>query len=183
MCTDVFIRKDTDADHCTSLSPYSLKTEQTAYNDHQSASTSSNSPETRPLDEDIQRDPFEKLPNPTAQSSACTSSAQSSVPPTTSVYQSCTLPRREEKPHPTRSTSMENDSDNDYIEPESPTGADALIYDDDDNNDDSSNHVATESEPSTKSPPTVQAKEQASVHSPSLDYYNPSNVQAQTCTT
>ena len=53
--------------------------------------------------------------------------------------------REESQRSPPISTFVPVDIDNDYIEPESPTGIDALLYDDDDD----LNNVGTHSRPST----------------------------------
>ena len=78
------------------------------------------------------------------------------------------------------------DLDNDYIEPESPTGIDALIYNDDDNNnnhngdhddDDSLNNINTSSSCHSPSDTT----ECSIPYQPIIrDDYNPSKAQHQT---
>lgn len=67
------------------------------------------------------------------------------------------------------------DLDNDYIEPESPTGIDALIYDEDDNNDDNNNNTNI----SSHSP--VENTEVITPYQPIIrDDYNPSKAKTET---
>ncbi|UJR30808.1 hypothetical protein I4U23_018326 [Adineta vaga] len=84
--------------------------------------------------------------------------------------------------NPIHSVSTENDSDNDYIEPESPTGVDALIYDEDDdnNNNDDGSDIINNSSQSSSTPSTI---EKAKINSPSqevhLENCNPPFVRSQ----
>ncbi|CAF0765224.1 unnamed protein product [Adineta steineri] len=71
---------------------------------------------------------------------------------------------------PTNSSCVADDSDNDYIEPESPTGADALIYDDDE--DDLNNNL--------NQSPTDNTEDNNPYQHVVRDDYNPSKVQNET---
>ena len=64
------------------------------------------------------------------------------------------------------------DSDNDYIEPESPTGVDALIYDEEDDDDDS-NNLNTFSQPSTVHSPMENIEDTPPYQPIIRDDYNP----------
>jgi hypothetical protein len=72
------------------------------------------------------------------------------------------------------------DLDNDYIEPESPTGVDALIYDDDDNNDDDLNNTPTSSRPSISHSPVENTELNPPQEIIILDDYNPSKAKTET---
>jgi len=69
------------------------------------------------------------------------------------------------------------DLDNDYIEPESPTGVDALIYDEDDNDDD----INISSRPSTNHSP-IENTEFIPPYQQTIirDDYNPSKAKNET---
>jgi len=69
------------------------------------------------------------------------------------------------------------DLDNDYIEPESPTGVDALIYDEDDNDDDDIN---ISSRPSTNHSPIEIIEFIPPYQQTIRDDYNPSKAKNET---
>ena len=80
-----------------------------------------------------------------------------------------TSPIREE-PNPTYASV---DLDNDYIEPESPTGIDALLYDDDDDLNNPSTHSRTSSITSHPQSPAENPEYPLPMQSTSRDDYNP----------
>ena len=73
----------------------------------------------------------------------------------------------------TNPTTSTVDPDNDYIEPESPTGADALIYDEEDNDDDDATHLNTSPRPSTIHSAAETAEETLPSQQIIRDDYNP----------
>jgi hypothetical protein len=89
------------------------------------------------------------------------------LPPTSSA-------KKIEETNPTVSTV---DPDNDYIEPESPTGVDALIYDEEENDDDSS-HVNTSPRPSVETVEEILPSQQII-----RDDYNPLKAKNETIST
>jgi hypothetical protein len=73
------------------------------------------------------------------------------------------------------------DSDDDYIEPESPTGIDALLYDDDDDID---LQNITSSSHSPMSQTNLPGEDDTSPYTaPIRDDYNPSKAQNETAST
>ncbi len=74
------------------------------------------------------------------------------------------------------------DLDNDYIEPESPTGADALIYDEEENDDDSNNRN-TSPRPSTIHSPVETPEEVLPVQQIIRADYNPLKANNETTST